>query len=58
MEKVKELLGQFGTFIITQIPRNEKSNTDALARLVTRLEDSLLKTAPLKILEEPSINKH
>ncbi|KAL5545437.1 hypothetical protein UlMin_005124 [Ulmus minor] len=58
LEKAKELLGQFDTVTITQIPRNENTNADALARLATGLEDSLLKTVPLEILDEPSINKH
>ncbi|KAL5578439.1 hypothetical protein UlMin_020138 [Ulmus minor] len=58
MEKAKELLGQFDTATITQIPRNKNTNADALARLATRLEDSLLKMVPLEILDEPSINKH
>ena len=57
LEKVKELLGQFDTETITQVPRNENSNTDALAYLTMGLEDSLLKTVPLEILEEPSIDK-
>ncbi|KAL5555160.1 hypothetical protein UlMin_037396 [Ulmus minor] len=57
LEKAKELLGQFNTVTITQIPRNENTNADALARLATGLEDSLLKTVPLEILDEPSIDK-
>ncbi|KAL5563381.1 hypothetical protein UlMin_033128 [Ulmus minor] len=57
LEKAKELLGQFDTVTITQIPRNKNTNTDALARLATGLEDSLLKTVPLEILDEPSIDK-
>ena len=58
LEKAKELLGQFDTVTITQIPRNKNSNADALARLTKRLEDSLLKTIRLEILDEPSIEKH
>ena len=57
LEKAKELLGQFDTVTITQIPRNENTNANALARLATGLEDSLLKTVPLEILDEPSIDK-
>ncbi|KAL5578385.1 hypothetical protein UlMin_020084 [Ulmus minor] len=44
--------------IVNQIPRNENTNADALARLATGLEDSLLKMVPLEILDEPSIDKH
>ncbi|KAL5568387.1 hypothetical protein UlMin_024962 [Ulmus minor] len=57
LEKAKELLGQFDTVTITQIHRNENTNADTLARLATGLEDSLLKTVPLEILDEPSIDK-
>ncbi|KAL5555378.1 hypothetical protein UlMin_037614 [Ulmus minor] len=57
LEKAKELLGQFDTVTITQIPRNENTNADTLACLATGLEDSLLKTVPLEILDEPSIDK-
>ena len=57
LEKAKELLGQFDTVTITQIPRNENSNADALAHLATGLEDSLLKTIPLEISDKPSIDK-
>ncbi|KAL5576999.1 hypothetical protein UlMin_018698 [Ulmus minor] len=57
LEKAKELLGQFNTVTITQIPQNENTNADALACLATGLEDSLLKTVPLEILDEPSIDK-
>ena len=57
LEKVKELLGEFDTATITQVPRNENSNVDALASLTTRLEASLLKSVPLEVLEEPIIDK-
>ncbi|KAL5568810.1 hypothetical protein UlMin_025385 [Ulmus minor] len=43
---------------LEKIPRNENTNANALARLATGLEDSLLKTVPLEILDEPSIDKH
>ena len=58
LEKTKELFGQFDTITITQVPQNENSNANALAHLATGLEDSLLKTVPLEILDEPSIDKH
>ena len=58
LEKEKELLGQFDIVTVTQIPIYENSNADALAHLVQGLEDSLLKTISLEILEEPSINKN
>ena len=55
LEKVKELLGQFATTVITQVPRLENSNADILARLATSLEDNLLKTVPIEVLEILSI---
>ena len=58
LEKAKELQGQLDRVTITQIPRNENSNVDDLARFATGREDSLLKTIPLEILDEPSINRH
>ena len=57
LEKAKKLLRQFDTVTITQVPRNENSNAEALARLAMGLEDSLLKIVPFEILEEPSIYK-
>ena len=58
LEKVKELLGQFYTTTIIQVPMNQNSNADALARLAIGLEDSLLKIVPLEVLEKPSRDKH
>ena len=55
LEKVCELVGQFETTIITQVPRLENSNADALARLATNLEDNLLKTVPVEVFETSSI---
>ncbi|KAL5566636.1 hypothetical protein UlMin_029800 [Ulmus minor] len=57
VKKVKELLGQFDTIVITQVPRSENSNTDALAWLITSLEENILKTMPVEVLETPSIIK-
>ena len=57
LEKAKELLGQFDTVTITQVPINDNSNANALARLTMGVEDSLLKTVPIEIFEDPSINK-
>ncbi|KAL5555466.1 hypothetical protein UlMin_037702 [Ulmus minor] len=57
LEKVKEAMNQFDTVTIIQVPRAENTNTDALARLATGLEERLLKTVPIEILEVPSIDK-
>ncbi|KAL5581058.1 hypothetical protein UlMin_013500 [Ulmus minor] len=47
----------FDTVTIIQVPRAENTNADALARLATGLEERLLKTVPIEILEAPSIDK-
>ncbi|KAL5582363.1 hypothetical protein UlMin_014805 [Ulmus minor] len=57
LEKAKEAMNQFDTVTIIQVPRAENTNADALARLATGLEERLLKTVPIEILETPSIDK-
>ncbi|KAL5552406.1 hypothetical protein UlMin_002582 [Ulmus minor] len=57
LEKAKETMNQFDTVTIIQVPRAENTNADALAHLATGLEERLLKTVPIEILEEPSIDK-
>ncbi|KAL5550984.1 hypothetical protein UlMin_001160 [Ulmus minor] len=47
----------FDTVTIIQVPRAENTNADTLARLATGLEERLLKTVPIEILEVPSIDK-
>ena len=55
LKNFKELLGQFDIASIAQVPSSKNTNTDTLSRLVTYLEDSLLKIVPIEILERPSI---
>ncbi|KAL5575438.1 hypothetical protein UlMin_017137 [Ulmus minor] len=57
LEKAKEAMNQFDMVTIIQVPRAENTNADALARLATGLEERLLKTVPIEILEVPSIDK-
>ena len=57
IEKFKELLGQFDTTVITKVPKSENSNVDALALLAPSLEDNLLKTMPVEVLETSSIER-
>ncbi|KAL5562544.1 hypothetical protein UlMin_032291 [Ulmus minor] len=57
LEKAKEAMNQFDTVTIIQVPRAENTNADALARLATGLEERLLKTVLIEILEAPSIDK-
>ncbi|KAL5568572.1 hypothetical protein UlMin_025147 [Ulmus minor] len=57
LEKAKEAMNQFDTVTIIQVPRAENTNADALALLATGLEERLLKTVPIEILEAPSIEK-
>ncbi|KAL5571713.1 hypothetical protein UlMin_021310 [Ulmus minor] len=54
---VSQAMNQFDTVTIIQVPRAENTNADALARLATGLEERLLKTVPIEILEVPSIDK-
>ena len=56
LEKVKEMLNQFDTVAIIQVQRVENANADTLARLATGLEERLLKTVPIEVLESPSID--
>ncbi|KAL5563267.1 hypothetical protein UlMin_033014 [Ulmus minor] len=51
------VVSQFDTVTIIQVPRAENTNADALAHLATGLEERLLKTVPIEILEAPSIDK-
>ena len=57
LEKVHELLGQFETTIIIQVPWSKSSIMDALAQLATNLEDNLLKMVHVEVLETLSIEK-
>ena len=57
LERICELLGQFETTIVTQVPRSKNSNSDALAQLATSLEDNLLKTVLVEVLETLRIEK-
>ncbi|KAL5583558.1 hypothetical protein UlMin_016000 [Ulmus minor] len=57
LEKVKETINQFDTVTVIQVPRAENTNADALGHLATGLEERLLKTAPIEVLESPSIDK-
>ncbi|KAL5572098.1 hypothetical protein UlMin_021695 [Ulmus minor] len=57
LEKAKEAMNQFDMVTIIQVPRAENTNADALARLATGLEERLLKTVPIEILEVRSIDK-
>ena len=57
LETVKEVLDQFDTVTIMQVPRAKNVNADVLARHATGLEERLLKIVPIEILESPSIDK-
>ncbi|KAL5562370.1 hypothetical protein UlMin_032117 [Ulmus minor] len=57
LEKTKEAMNKFDMVTIIQVPRAENTNADALAHLATGLEERLLKTVLIEILEVPSIDK-
>ena len=57
LEKAKELLRQFDTTRIIQVLRTENTNANTLSRLATGLEDNMLKSVPIEVLEKLSIKE-
>ncbi|XP_004293030.1 PREDICTED: uncharacterized protein LOC101314059 [Fragaria vesca subsp. vesca] len=53
----KALLSRFESAMVTQIPRKENSNADALARLATGTRQKGRKKVKVEILDRPSISK-
>ncbi|XP_004310221.1 PREDICTED: uncharacterized protein LOC101305531 [Fragaria vesca subsp. vesca] len=53
----KTLLSRFESTTVTQIPRKENSNIDALSRLVTGTHQKGRKKVKVEILDRPSISK-
>ncbi|XP_022152853.1 uncharacterized protein LOC111020478 [Momordica charantia] len=46
---------KFETYEVSQVPRLENSNADALAKMASAYETDLAKSVPVKILDNPSI---
>ena len=57
LDKVKAALGQFEYYRVEQIPREDNTMADALARLATSREANELNIVPIEVLLQPSISK-
>ena len=55
LQRAKELLGSFSSYTITQIPRSQKAQAEALARLALTKDVDQLKVIPVETLDSPSI---
>ena len=55
LQKAKDLLSTFSSFTIRQVPREQNTQADALARLASTKDAELLEVIPLKFLGKPSI---
>ena len=55
--KVKTLLNQFKSHVITRIPRSENNEADALARLALENDMDGLISFPIERLDQPSIER-
>ncbi|XP_022157920.1 uncharacterized protein LOC111024530 [Momordica charantia] len=55
LSKVRSHVAQFGTYEVSQVPKSENSNADALAKLASAYETDLARSVPVEILDSPSI---
>ena len=55
LQKAKELLGSFSSYTISQIPRSQNTEADALALLASTKDIDQLKIVPVETLDSPSI---
>ncbi|XP_010513419.1 PREDICTED: uncharacterized protein LOC104789418 [Camelina sativa] len=53
---VRTLSGEFTSFSLTKVPRNENASADALAALANRSDPKLRRTIPIECIEAPSID--
>ena len=53
--KVKGYLDQFKKYTIEQIPREQNTNFDALAKLASTRDEDTLESIPVEYLSRPSI---
>ena len=56
LKKVRDLLKKFVLVQVRHVPRTENSQADALAKLVTALQEDLSRSTPIEYLAEPSID--
>ena len=55
LQRAKELLGSFGSYMINQISRSQNTEEDAFARLASTKDADQLKVIPVETLDSPSI---
>ncbi|XP_062074989.1 uncharacterized protein LOC133778997 [Humulus lupulus] len=55
LAKAQEMLHNFQKFTILQVPREQNSNVDALAKLATTKDVELMSVVPINYLDSPSI---
>ena len=55
LNKTKDLLAQFDRYSLQQVPRDQNSNADALAKLASENDADTLNILPIERLSEPSI---
>ncbi|XP_010513400.1 PREDICTED: uncharacterized protein LOC104789393 [Camelina sativa] len=53
---VRALSGEFTSFSLTKVPRNENASADALAALANRSDPELRRTIPIECIEAPSVD--
>lgn len=56
LAKVQEMLHALQRYTIRQVPREQNSNADALAKLATTKDSDLISVVPVEHLEAPSIS--
>ena len=55
LQMAKELLGSFSSYTISQIPRSQNAEADALSQLASTKDADQLKIVPVETLDSPSI---
>ena len=55
LNKTKDLLAQFDKYTLQQVPRDQNSNADALAKLASAKDANTLNIVPVEQLSMPSI---
>ena len=58
LKKVKQMIGKFEAVKVIQIPREENSRADILARMAAVADPKLPKSVPLEVKSSPSIEQN
>ena len=56
LQKAKDPLNSFNSYMIHQVPRSQNAQTDALARLAFTMDAEILEVILIEFLSEPSIH--